>query len=1109
MNINDDNNNSKVTEKDEYNPFSSDSIWAIISGVISAILSGGPVALEGTAGWSLFQIGEAGKQMDRINEEWEEWDAKISNMLLSVRRSLKDLQRIYDERIKEEFIDPEDIAYDWYTKGGEETRDVYSKMLGLQKMIFDYKKKIVDKTVNKSFSGFGFPFNLLVTYPYDELKELSELSANIDYWLPNIKEAVKRLGEENESQRCQQEQGDEWLGKATKYYEDYLNPYIEEAPDVNEIWSPKGRRDPFVSVLPSLTSENKPRDPFLPIGMPDQKNKNYDVSSYLSSQYGFNLLEPLKELEDLQQGMVTYDDYFATLNDIMSSFNLPLDISSILGDSYTNDLPGSSLFQSAGSSAGSGFTLGSGITIPLEYNINVSGLEEFGALDQVIDESSKSIEQTAELAKSATSSIMGQYQNLTEEQVSLNNAMSALNFSGIGMPFVNISTYVEDADKNVVTFSDRLSNVARYAGQIGGAFMSVDEEIGKAISSAGTLTEGVAGIFKAFEGDEVNGIGLMQGIQGGFAGLQGLFGGEAGSDSSQLLGGMGGVGAGIAGLLTANPLEGITSLISGIPALLDGLTKSTQEGYTKQLSKQGFDDTYSEGLLDKMSAVSDQKGDKSFGIKAYIEDFFKETDIDTKDEFGRMSDLLSESIGEYVSQGHTMDEAYGKFGDELEQLTSAQEKYGFETVSSLSNMLDIQKSQTKEGRIEGLQGAIGGYDKIISGIEKQMKLTPDFKLSGASISGIAGSLTNTYQELLNQGMGAGEAVDAVKPLLTEYAGMAEKQGWDLSKVPGFSQLSSYFDSLDKSSGALDMISGSADVVKALSGSGLMDQATLESQGSLGMDVMNQLEASGLNDTQVLQQMGGWLQSMQTAAEKSGLGLDPEIQALIARAEEKGVLPEEVKPVGEVIAEGIETGFTKAIDVIDKYFGGLAEFGEGGTVPGSSGQRKLIWAHAGEAVGYPAELSKLASNPELAQGFSGVAGMFAAAMQNTGVMLAAASGGTESIAATLQNLAESGKFNLEELQARAMENSPNTEYSIAMDRITRQSSAEMEQRVAAERQAVAESNKLEIAQTIENNMKIVINDREFVQTLKNELYNQIKEDSKRGMIKIHSKAIDDY
>jgi hypothetical protein len=35
---------------------------------------------------------------------------------------------------------------------------------------------------------------------------------------------------------------------------------------------------------------------------------------------------------------------------------------------------------------------------------------------------------------------------------------------------------------------------------------------------SGRLTEGVSGIFKAFEGEKVNGLGLMSGIQGGFAG---------------------------------------------------------------------------------------------------------------------------------------------------------------------------------------------------------------------------------------------------------------------------------------------------------------------------------------------------------------------------------------------------------------------------------------------------------------------------------------------------------------------------------------------------------------------------------------------------------------
>jgi len=253
--------------------------------------------------------------------------------------------------------------------------------------------------------------------------------------------------------------------------------------------------------------------------------------------------------------------------------------------------------------------------------------------------------------------------------------------------------------EEVSKFSENLLNASLYGQQIAAAFMNVDENIGKAIGSAATLTEGVAGIFKAFEGDKVNGLGLMSGIQGGFAGLQGLFGGEAGSDASQLLGGMGGIGEGVAGILTDNPLEGIASIISSLPSFIDGLTESTQEGYVKQLSKQGFNDTYSEGLLDEMSAVSDQKGDKSFGIKAYIEDFFKETDIDTKEEFGRMSDLLSESVGEYVAQGHTMDEAYGKFGDELTQLTAAQEKYGEDIVSEVAEYLTGYGYHKKKTRI--------------------------------------------------------------------------------------------------------------------------------------------------------------------------------------------------------------------------------------------------------------------------------------------------------------------------------------------------------------------------------------------------------------------------
>jgi len=119
----------------------------------------------------------------------------------------------------------------------------------------------------------------------------------------------------------------------------------------------------------------------------------------------------------------------------------------------------------------------------------------------------------------------------------LNTAFLAMNISGINLPFKK--------NEEILPFSKSLHDAADACGMLASAFMNVDENIGKAIGSAGTLTEGVAGIFKAFEGDKVNGLGLMSGIQGGFAGLQGLFGGEAGSDMSELLGGLGGMGAGV------------------------------------------------------------------------------------------------------------------------------------------------------------------------------------------------------------------------------------------------------------------------------------------------------------------------------------------------------------------------------------------------------------------------------------------------------------------------------------------------------------------------------------------------------------------------------------
>ncbi len=140
--------------------------------------------------------------------------------------------------------------------------------------------------------------------------------------------------------------------------------------------------------------------------------------------------------------------------------------------------------------------------------------------------------------------------------------------------------------------SKTFENISDIGSALADAFMDVDENVARVIGSASTLAGGGSGIFDAFKGEEVDGLGLMSGIQGAAAGLGGVLGLDSSSDEGQLVSGLGGVGAGIAGLLSENPLEGIQSLISSLPSLIDGIFESWDEGFYKQFEAMGFDDQF-------------------------------------------------------------------------------------------------------------------------------------------------------------------------------------------------------------------------------------------------------------------------------------------------------------------------------------------------------------------------------------------------------------------------------------------------------------------------------------------------------------------------------------
>jgi hypothetical protein len=96
-------------------------------------------------------------------------------------------------------------------------------------------------------------------------------------------------------------------------------------------------------------------------------------------------------------------------------------------------------------------------------------------------------------------------------------------------------------DPEIKALSDDMGELGKNSETASGGTLQLSKAYGD-VGLLATLTKGISGISAFIGGEDTNGLGLMSGIQGGFAGLQGLFGGEAGSDSSQLLVGLGRVG---------------------------------------------------------------------------------------------------------------------------------------------------------------------------------------------------------------------------------------------------------------------------------------------------------------------------------------------------------------------------------------------------------------------------------------------------------------------------------------------------------------------------------------------------------------------------------------
>ncbi len=412
-------------------------------------------------------------------------------------------------------------------------------------------------------------------------------------------------------------------------------------------------------------------------------------------------------------------------------------------------------------------------------------------------------------------------------------------------------------------------------------------------------------------------------------------------DMGQVLSGAMDIGNALTSFASGDFLGAAASAISGVASLFDGLTESTEEKAISSIASV-FDDQFSEDdeFMTTIGKDIERFGSLNDSMVRNIEEAFDKIDISSQGEFDEMSNYLRQAVSDYKDAGHTTEEAYEKFGDELSELKDIQERLGLESNSNLENLVQIQRTQTKEGRL-------GVYGEIVGSVDKMLESMQQYDFSAESYEGVFASMTRSFRTMQNAGYSMEEIFATMEPAYDRAMEAAESAGVSTDTL---SEWGAYMERMKENSGLFDIITNLETAVQGMADIGILDEKSFSGMTSTANETLVQLQASGFSPEQIATQMGPMIASMQEAAEKYGLELPEQLKSVARTAEEMGIEPDMTE------AESIQNwgkefnkefiGFGENLVNTINNLGGLAE---GGLVEAPLGQRVLGWVHGGELV----------------------------------------------------------------------------------------------------------------------------------------------------------------
>lgn len=334
------------------------------------------------------------------------------------------------------------------------------------------------------------------------------------------------------------------------------------------------------------------------------------------------------------------------------------------------------------------------------------------------------------------------------------------------------------------------------------------------------------------------------------------------------------------------------------------------------------------GMLMHMSEIAGQAGGMTAdNADAWASRLNQTFDLVAQHEIttAQAGKILDGAFKDVLAAGTTTN---GIVNEQITRLAQLEVKYKTGSVA-VREFIDAQLGMASGGLDKLVKGTFGlmikqldDYEKAVKDADDPTKVKNPFENlvpaeTQESFDRMGRLVVTTFQAMMSSGRSLIDTLNILGPQLDTLSAAQSRFG--LTSSDTFQQLMKFRDFANMNPELVDMISGLDNLMKGLSNSGFMTQATFTDLGVEITDTFNRLIQGGLSGDEALQLMHPTLQTLWELQQKFGFSLDEATQKLLDEAEASGTVGKDYMSANDKMVLGIETLISK-FDLFLKHLG---------------------------------------------------------------------------------------------------------------------------------------------------------------------------------------------